>query len=223
MDALYALAQAPRAARDRGRGARHGLALAGTRIGAFGDLVVVQLPSEQEHDDDRGRRARRATTRDEARRVERLRFHGIRALRRRHARRRVARRQVQPARRHRAHRPRAARSGCGVQRARGARCASAISSASRPSPPCVLPPRPARRRRPTGTCSRRCCRSTAWRSTRQAFRDALHAARHRHGVSTRRSICRTLVPRARLPATATSRTPSASPTRTVTLPLFTPA
>ncbi len=37
----------------------------------------VQLPSEQEHHDDRGRRARASTTRAEAQRVDALRFHGI--------------------------------------------------------------------------------------------------------------------------------------------------
>ena len=53
-----AFARAPRRARDRGRRARDRLArAAASPVGAIGDLVVVQLPSEQEHHDDRGRRA----------------------------------------------------------------------------------------------------------------------------------------------------------------------
>ena len=59
MDALYALARAARAARDRGRGARDRLAVEGTQHRRVRRPRDIQLPSEQEHDDDRGRRARR--------------------------------------------------------------------------------------------------------------------------------------------------------------------
>ena len=223
MDALYALAARARPARDRGRGA-------GDR------LVVARAPHRQLRRHLRrfsfhpnknmttiegGALVVQRRARGRARRGAALPRH--RAAARRHARRR---------------RSPAASSTCPTStRAIGlaqlarlptfnaaprARSSRATSRASRPTRRacCRTAATPATRPATAGTCSRRCCRSTALTLSRKAFRDALEARGIGTGVSYEARAPRD----ARTAASATSDGDlpehRAHRRETVTLPLF---
>ncbi len=141
MDALHAIAGRNRPPRDRGCRAGDGIAVEGAQHRCDRRSRHVQLPSEQEHDDDRGRRARRQRRRRGAtRRRAALSRHHVSS--RPHARRRLSGRQIQPSRRQRADRHRATGAAAHCSSRSDVRSSIATSSASRPNPPCVLPPAP---------------------------------------------------------------------------------
>ena len=188
--ALYALARSARTARDRGCRAGPGIAVEGPQRRRDRRPRHVQLPSEQEHDDDRGRRARRQRRgRGGARRGAALPRHHV--PRRPHARRRVSRRQVQPARRQRAHRRARSSRGCRRSSPRAARSSSATSSASRPTRAACCRRARSRTTASRGTCSPCCCRSIACGDHRQAVpRRARRRAASAPVYRTRRCTCR---------------------------------
>ena len=180
MDALYALAQ------RRGLRVIEDAALVmgsqwnGRNVGAIGDLVDVQLSSEQEHDDDRGRRARgqRRTPRPSAStrcastaspivadRTRDVAFPGGKFnLPDVNARIGVAQLARLPA-------------FLATRRALAERYFERFAT----DPPCVLPPRPrATATASRGTCSACCCRLPRMAISRQAVPRRARRARHRH-------------------------------------------
>ncbi len=167
MDALYALAQAPQAARDRGRRAGDRLVVAGPAASAASATSSCSA-SIRTRTSRRSRAARwSSTTSDEAGAVETLRFHGIARLPDGTRDVVVAGGKFNLPGRERA------RSACGqlarlarVQCAAARRWWPATSRAFAPTRRASFRTRgiPATRPDTAGTCSRRCCRSPTSRS-----------------------------------------------------------
>ena len=213
MDALYALAAAAQAARDRGRRARDRLA-AGRAATSARSAISSRSASIRTRTSRRSRAARswcNDAAEARARRGAALPRH--RAPARRHARRRVSRRQVQPARRQCAHRRRAARAAARVPRPPPRAGRALFRALSRPIPPA-------------------CCRRARRDDDGQSWNmfcvllplDRLHAhrapdsaTRWRRAASppasrTRRCTCPRSAGASAIIA-ATCRTPNGSPTR----------
>ncbi len=181
----------------------------------------VQLPSEQEHDDDRGRRARRQRCRRSQDASKRCAFTASSCLpdgtrdvafpggkfNLPDVNARVGLAQLAQLD---AFTGRAARAGRALFRALRA-----------PIPPacCRTAVTPATRRATAGTCSRRCCRSTAMSLSRAGIPRRARRAGHRHRRIVRSRASRHAF-RVWVTAMAISRIPSVSPSETVTLPLF---
>ena len=214
MDALYALAAQHRLRVIEDAALAIGSSWKGKPHRQLRRHLRVQLPPQQEHHHDRGRRAgRQRRARGARRRGAALPRHHAPA--RRHARRRGGRRQVQPDRRQRRGRPARSSRGCRRSTRSAARSPRATSSASAPTrrASCRIPGYAGDEAGHSWHMFAPLLPLPELAISRQRVPRRAGGARHRH-----RHVVRGRAPGHRLSAAsaisaATSRTPSASPTR----------